>query len=210
MSQMLSPTTTAVSIGAFSRAAAAKNRSGSGLAYLTWSRVTTGFAPGRRRAAQGHRRRFHPAARRDGPTKPALVSHDNNSRAPGSGRMCIAHTGDRRSCGLGAVARCGPRSISTPVSRTSWLVNRPPLMAILRWMRRNRQLDAFAVERFLPGQDVLIDAVDQRAVEVEEENRLDAHRPDLLGWDVARARAAPNEAGRGNGASARVALSIAN
>ena len=35
MSQMLSPTTTAFSIGAPRRSAAARNRSGSGLAYFT-------------------------------------------------------------------------------------------------------------------------------------------------------------------------------
>ena len=37
------------------------------------------------------------------------------------------------------------------------------------------KIDAFAVERFLPGEHVLVDAVDQRAVEVEQEDRLDAH-----------------------------------
>ena len=38
------------------------------------------------------------------------------------------------------------------------------------------KLDALAVERLLPGQHVLIDAVDQRAVEIEQEDRLDAHQ----------------------------------
>ena len=32
----------------------------------------------------------------------------------------------------------------------------------------DRKLDALGVERLLPGQHVLIDAVDQRAVEIEE------------------------------------------
>ncbi len=39
----------------------------------------------------------------------------------------------------------------------------------------DREIDALSVERLLPGEDVLIDAVDERAVEVEQEYRLDAH-----------------------------------
>ena len=39
----------------------------------------------------------------------------------------------------------------------------------------DRNIDALAVERLLPGEHVLIDAVDQRSVEVEQEDRLDAH-----------------------------------
>jgi hypothetical protein len=31
----------------------------------------------------------------------------------------------------------------------------------------DRQFDALGFERFLPGQDVMIDAVDQRAIEIE-------------------------------------------
>ena len=54
----------------------------------------------------------------------------------------------------------------------------------------DRELDAFAVEGLLPGQHVLVDAVDQRPVEVEQKHRLDAHRPLLLGQDAVSARAA--------------------
>ena len=39
----------------------------------------------------------------------------------------------------------------------------------------DRQFDAFGVERMLPGQDMLIDAVDERAVEIKQKGRLDAH-----------------------------------
>ena len=39
----------------------------------------------------------------------------------------------------------------------------------------DRQFDAFGIERVLPGQDMLIDAVNKRAVEIEQEDRLDAH-----------------------------------
>jgi hypothetical protein len=45
MSQTLSPTTKAPSIPTCNRAAAARNRSGSGLPYFTWSRVTIGILP---------------------------------------------------------------------------------------------------------------------------------------------------------------------
>ena len=44
----------------------------------------------------------------------------------------------------------------------------------------DRQLDALRVQRLLPGQHVLIDAVDQRAVEIEEEDGLDSHQGFLL------------------------------
>ena len=40
----------------------------------------------------------------------------------------------------------------------------------------DRKLDAFGIERLLPGEYMLIDAVDQRAVEIEKEYRLYAHR----------------------------------
>ena len=39
----------------------------------------------------------------------------------------------------------------------------------------DRQFDAFGIERVLPGQDMLIDAVNQRAVEIKQEDGLDAH-----------------------------------
>src|SRR5580698_207720 len=39
----------------------------------------------------------------------------------------------------------------------------------------HRQLDAFLVERLLPGEDVLIDAIDEGAVEIEQEGRFDTH-----------------------------------
>ena len=39
----------------------------------------------------------------------------------------------------------------------------------------DRQIDPFRVQRFLPREHVLIDAVDQRAVEIEQEYRLYPH-----------------------------------
>lgn len=37
------------------------------------------------------------------------------------------------------------------------------------------QFNSFGVESLLPGKDVLVDAVDKRAVEIEEEGRFDTH-----------------------------------
>src|ERR1700676_4017710 len=39
----------------------------------------------------------------------------------------------------------------------------------------DRQFDTLGVEGMLPGQDVLVDAVDERAVKIKQEGRLDAH-----------------------------------
>ena len=39
----------------------------------------------------------------------------------------------------------------------------------------DREVDAFAVESLLPGQHVLVDAVDQRPIEIEQKRGLDAH-----------------------------------
>jgi hypothetical protein len=39
----------------------------------------------------------------------------------------------------------------------------------------DREFDALSIKRSLPGENVLIDAVDQRAIEVKQKNRFDAH-----------------------------------
>src|SRR6266404_6345609 len=39
----------------------------------------------------------------------------------------------------------------------------------------DRQFDALRVERLLPGKDVLIDAVNEGAVEIKQEDRLNTH-----------------------------------
>jgi hypothetical protein len=36
----------------------------------------------------------------------------------------------------------------------------------------DRQFDALGIERLLPGKDVLIDAVNERAVEIKQEDRF--------------------------------------
>jgi hypothetical protein len=47
----------------------------------------------------------------------------------------------------------------------------------------DRELDALGVECLLPRQHVLIDAVDQRSVEIEEKDRFDAHfRSNVHDW----------------------------
>src|ERR1700733_13876673 len=42
------------------------------------------------------------------------------------------------------------------------------------------EVDAFAVESLLPRQHVLVDAVHQRPIEIEQKYGLDAHPHDLL------------------------------
>ena len=85
-SQMLSPTTIEFSIGSSSRAAAARNRSGSGLACRTWSRVTIGVSagsPSRSSAGRPVRCRLLVAMAQG---SPAAVRAASSSWAPGSGR----------------------------------------------------------------------------------------------------------------------------
>jgi hypothetical protein len=41
----------------------------------------------------------------------------------------------------------------------------------------HRELDADALERFAPGEHVLVHAVDQRAIEVKKESGAGGHRP---------------------------------
>ena len=54
------------------------------------------------------------------------------------------------------------------------------------------QLDVLGIERSFPGQHMLIDAVDQRAVQVEQKDGLDAHREDSFvsraGYALTRGR----------------------
>ena len=43
----------------------------------------------------------------------------------------------------------------------------------------DRQLDALCIKRLLPCKDVLIDAVNERAIEIKQERRFDAHGASL-------------------------------
>ena len=58
---------------------------------------------------------------------------------------------------------------SRPVSRRRAFANRPPLIPTLRWILHTERSIPGAVERDPPREDVLVDAVDERAIEVEEE-----------------------------------------
>jgi hypothetical protein len=49
---------------------------------------------------------------------------------------------------------------------------RPAAHADLAMDAPDRQLDALGVERLAPGEHMLIDAVDERSVEIEDEGRL--------------------------------------
>ena len=44
----------------------------------------------------------------------------------------------------------------------------------------DRELNLLCIKRSLSGKNMLIDAVDQRAIEVEKKNRIDAHWLNLL------------------------------
>src|SRR6266404_4496883 len=50
-----------------------------------------------------------------------------------------------------------------------------PAHADLAMDAPDREFDTLRVERLLPGKDVLIDAVDKRAVEIKQEDRFDTH-----------------------------------
>jgi hypothetical protein len=56
-------------------------------------------------------------------------------------------------------------------------------MPILRWIRQTESSMPSASSASLPRQHVLIDAVDQRSVEIEEKDRFDAHfRSNVHDW----------------------------
>src|SRR3977135_401826 len=50
-----------------------------------------------------------------------------------------------------------------------------PAHADLAMDTPDRELDLLCIKRSLPGKNMLIDAVDQRAIEVEQKGRFDAH-----------------------------------
>ena len=52
---------------------------------------------------------------------------------------------------------------------------KPTAHADLAMDAPDRQFDALCIERLLSGKDVLIDAVNKRAVEIKQEDRLDSH-----------------------------------
>src|SRR5258708_932075 len=131
---MLSPTTKQSPGGTPSRSAAARNRSGFGLAYATWSRVTTGVPEGTASMGSGG-----PGG---GGARLVAIAHgtrieDNaasSSRAPGSGRIWSSRPSKPRACDC---RRRSARSSSSviPNSRSSAFRKSPPLMPIRRWIR---------------------------------------------------------------------------
>ena len=83
---MLSPTTTACSMVTPRRSAAARNRSGSGLACATWSRVTIGTPSGHAERFDHGAGRLPAAAGGDGPGHAGCGEGREQLAAPGSGR----------------------------------------------------------------------------------------------------------------------------
>src|SRR3984885_1753497 len=68
------------------------------------------------------------------------------------------------------------------------------------------EVDAFAVESLLPRQHVLVDAVHQRPIEIEQKYGLDAHRPGSSRWH----RGGGERANEVEGAMAPVRASVVN
>src|SRR5262249_52763891 len=61
--------------------------------------------------------------------------------------------------------------ISRPVSRSSALTSKSPLIANARMNPPYRQPNARALQRLPPGQTMLVDAIDQRAIQIEDHRR---------------------------------------
>ena len=125
--------------------------------------------------------------------------------APGSGRTSPLDGRCRRRRGAAAAAPGGRRRGRGRVSRSRARANRPPLMPIRRWMRQTESSMPIACERLVPGQDVLVDAVDQRAVEIEDEGGPARHRDRYSGRWPQRGR---TKRWRSASASARTAAAL--
>ena len=166
---MLSPTTTVCSIGTPSRSAAAMNRSGSGFAYFTSSRVTTtafaGSTPSASRltAAVSIRPLVAMAQRvpasRQRREQFARARQRTHLRAQPLVRLRMRATQPFDAIRADLAVRLAQQLIGEQAAAHADLAMDAP----------HRQLDAFVVERFLPREHVLVDAVDERAVEVEQE-----------------------------------------
>ena len=63
-----------------------------------------------------------------------------------------------------------PAGRRRPISRKSASTISPPLMPMRRWMRHTARVDAGFRQCFAPGQHVLVDAIDEGAIEIEEES----------------------------------------
>ena len=88
-----------------------------------------------------------------------------------------------------------------PVSRQQRVDEQAAAHADAAVDRPDRQLDADACERLAPGEDVLVDAVDQRAVEVEQEGRVLAGRSRLTRRAASATRSAMSRACEPSGSS---------
>ncbi len=136
------------------RSAAARNRSGSGLAWRIWSRVTSGASAGRPSMSSAGRAAVSSPLVAMAHFTFCSVSVASNSRAPGSGR-----TVSRRRAKASAFARSSARICSAdnepPVSRRSALTNNPLLIPMRRLLCR---LGGEPVDSYSPmdraGQDV--------------------------------------------------------
>ena len=106
---------------------------------------------------------------------PACVNHDNNSRAPGKRTNAAGKPFEGGGVKTAQAFDAFDADLESGFAE-QLIGEEAAAHADLAMDTPNRQLDAFGVERLLPRENVLIDAIDQRAVEIEQERRLDAHR----------------------------------
>ena len=151
------------------RSAAARNRSGSGLARSTRSRVMTRHVlreleelERRARATRGSR---SVAIAHGTPVEVRCVS---SSRAPGRGRTSVERSAYASACRRRSSPACWSVT-SRPVSAQEGVREQAAAHPDLAVDPPDGQVDPGAVERDPPRQDVLVHAVDERPVEVEEE-----------------------------------------
>src|SRR5579884_3040699 len=150
-SHTLSPTTTDSPIATPRRSAAARNKSGSGLACCTWSRVMTGTLAGT------------PSMSRVGlalSMRPHLVDLARE-------RLGVVAADLGRELGRQLAARLAEQRVHEQPAAHPDAAMDPP----------HRQLDPGAFQRLAPGEHVLVHAVHQRAVEVEQKRGTRGHRP---------------------------------
>ena len=176
---MLSPTTIAVSIGAVQALGRGEKEIRVRLRVLhliaRHHRCRRGIDTQSREACRG---RLHAAAGGDRPA---------DARARQRGEQ-FARTG-QRSNRSGLLLKGERVSLAQPLDQCSVDLEARLAQKLMREEAAahpdlavdapHGQLDAFRVERALPGEDVLIDAVDERAVEIEQEARIDAHESRL-------------------------------
>ena len=164
----------------------ARNRSGSGLARMTSPALDDDHVLDRCPA---------PPARRRSPAAGPMVAIPYGTPqlaqvargGPPHRGAAAARAAARGTARRGDAWICSTSSSLSgrPSSRATARVKRPPLIPMRRWIRQPSTGSARLGQRPLPGEDVGVDGVDQRAVQVEDQrSRHVANlRPSLLADD---------------------------